>query len=510
MIASAPTSGSTAIGTNAVIGLTFNENVDQNTVDPSNVTLTGPSGNIPLTASYNPSNFSMTVTPQAPLPPGSTLTLTLNGITDNDGNTLNPTPYTLMFTTGPAPDYAAPVLLTTNVTYGQTGVPVTTSFSMIFNKPIDWRSVVYPSGVYLYDYSSGYIPATVSPIGSNGILITPTSLLPVDHNFYYYACISDLNGNSGCSGSTYFTTAISSPSGGPQVTQMIPPPATTLIAVNFQPMVQFDRPVNPRFLSGATLTQGGSAVQATPVLSSGGTVLTLVPASLLLPNQPYQFSVSGMQDSAGNGMAGSVSRSFTTGSGIDLTTPQVVSSTPINGASVGTNPVLEVTFNKPINPIQSASFSLSTYLPGLGSQGAPGAALSWASDFKSVQFTYPGALNPNVNYYWSLSFTDLYGNYGNYFNGNFQTGSGADTSPETVTSVTPPSGIAGVPLNAVISIRLVKPAAPVSVTNASLTLSPAVSGSQVQLSSDGYTLTVSYSGQLAPSTLYTISVPAGG
>ena len=305
----------------------------------------------------------MTVTPQAPLPPNSTLTLTLNGITDNDGNTLNPTPYTLTFTTGPAPDYAGPVMVTTNVTPGQTGVPVTTSFSMIFNKPIDWRTAVYLSGVYLYDNSVDTVPATVSPIGANGILITPSSLLPVNHYFYYSACISDLNGNSGCSGTTYFTTAIAPPSGGPQVTQIVPPASTTNVAVNFQPMVQFDRPVNPTHLSGATLTQGASAVQANPVLSSGGTVLTLVPTSVLLPNQPYQFTVSGMQDSAGTSMTGSVSRSFTTGPSIDLTTPQVVSYTPINGSTTGTNPLIDIVFNKPVNPIQSGNFSLYWYDP---------------------------------------------------------------------------------------------------------------------------------------------------
>jgi hypothetical protein len=509
VVAAAPTNGANGIGVNAVIGVTFSENVDGNTLDPSNVTLNG--GAIPLSISYNSSKFSMTVTPQAPLPPSSAVTLTLNGVTDPDGNALSPTPYNVTFNTAAAPDYTAPVLTQSNVVYGQTGVAVTTSFSLIFNKPIDWRSVTYGSNVYLQDNTvGGVVPGAASPIGSNGILITHTGALSVNHQYQLLGCsITDLNGNAGACWEVniLFYTVLTAPTGGPVVAQIIPPDASANVPVNFKPMVQFDRPVNPAALSGVTLTQGATPVAATPVLTSGGTILTLVPNSILTPNTSYAFTVSGAQDSAGNTQAGSVSRSFTTGASIDLTAPTVVSRTPIANSTTGENPVLQFVFNKPLNPISSSSFTFYNTLTG---RGVNGAALSWSPDFKSVQFTYPGALEPNSQYYWTINtMTDLAGNTAGTGGQYFYTTSGTDVTPEAVMSVTPPNGMGGVPLNAVIALKLGKPAGPVSVTNSSVTLSPAVSGYAVQLSSDGMTITLAHA-NLTASTIYTITVPAGG
>jgi len=512
VLATAPTNGATAIGTNALIGVTFSANVDGNTLDPSNVTLTGPGGNIPLTISYNASTFAMTLTPQAPLPPSATVTLTLNGVTDNDGNALSPTPYTLSFGTGPAPDYSVPILTQINVTNGQTGVPVNSSFSLLFNKPIDWRTVIYNNTILLRDNSasSATVPANITPIGANGILITPTAPLSVNHSEQILGCsIADLNGNvAGCYFvNISFTTVLTQPSGGPVVTQIIPQNGSGGVPVNFRPMVQFDRPVNPAALSGVTLTQSGNPITATAVLSSAGTVLTLVPAAILSPNTTYVFTVSGTQDSAGHVQSGPVTRSFTTGGGFDLTAPTATTVTPISNSTTGTNPFIQFKFSKPLNPINSASFSFYNVITN---HGVNGAALNWAPDFKSVQFTYPGTLDPNSRYAWYLTFADLVGNTNSSAYEYFYTNTGTDSTGETVTSVTPPNAQGGVPLNATISLKLAKPASPATVNNSSVTLSPAVSGYAVQLSSDGMTITLAYTGNLAAGTTYTLTVPTGG
>jgi hypothetical protein len=513
VIATAPTNGAIAIGTNAAIGVTFGANIDSNTLDASTVTLTGPGGDIPLSISYNASTFSMTVTPQAPLPPNATVTLTLNGVTDGDGSALSSTPYNLSFTTAAAPDYSAPILTLTNVTSGQTGVPVTSSLSLTFNKPIDMRTVVYGNSIYLRDNTanSSIVPATVSPVGSSGLLITPNSLLSVNHQYQMLGCgIADLTGNSaGCYFVDFtFTTVLNTPAGGPAVTAMIPVNGSANVPVNFKPMAQFDRPVNPAALSGVILMQGGNPVPATPALSAGGTILTLTPVSILAPNASYVFTVSGLLDSAGIPMSGSVTRSFTTGPAIDLTAPQMTSITPIVNSTAGTNPLLRLTFNKPLNPISSGSFNFYNYLTN---RGVSGTALNWAADFQSVQFTYPGPLDPNSRYAWYIStITDLAGNTNNTGTEYFYTGAGADSGPETVLSVTPPSGSTGVPLNAVLALRLSKPASPGSINNSSVILSPPVSGLAVQLSGDGLTITLAHANSLAANTAYQITVPPGG
>jgi len=278
--------------------------------------------------------------------------------------------------------------------------------------------------------------------------------------------------------------------------------------INFTPMVQFDRPVNPASLGGVTLTCGGVAVSATPVLSSGGTVLSLVPTSVLSPNTACLFTIAGVQDAAGSAQSGAVSRSFTTGSSIDLTIPTVTAVNPIQNSTAGRNPVVQMAFNKALNPIQSGSFTFYNAITG---RGVYGAALSWASDFRSATLTYPGSLDPSSSYYWYLNdLYDLAGNAAGSSYGFFYTGSSVDTTAESVVSVSPADHQVGAPLNALISLRLAKPASPLTVNSSSVILTPAVNGAAVQLSSDGMTITVALgSTLLTANQTYLISVAAG-
>ena len=87
-----------------MVSVTFSENVDLNTLFTTNVTLNG--GSIPLSIAYNSSNFTMTVTPQAPLPPNASVTLTINGVTDLDGDAFSPTPYN-----PPSPQAPSPITI---------------------------------------------------------------------------------------------------------------------------------------------------------------------------------------------------------------------------------------------------------------------------------------------------------------------------------------------------------------------------------------------------------------
>jgi hypothetical protein len=509
--ATAPTNGSTFIGTNAVVSVTFSENVDQYTLDPSTITLTGPGGNIPLSIGYNSSTFTMTVTPQSPLPPVASITLTMNGVTDVDGDALNPTPWNnLTFTTGPAPDFNPPVFVTSNISSNQTNVPVTTSVSMTFNKPLDARSVILSNTVYFQDVTLGYtiVPAALSLNGSGTILIVPNAPLSVGHQYRAYVNgVADLNGNTSTTYQIYFTTVLSATAGGPVVTQITPlngssPP------INFSPMVQFDRGVAPTSLAGVTLTQGGNPVAVTRQLSAGGTILTLVPNAILSPGLPYLFTVTGVKDSVGNTMVGSVTSFFTTGPTFELTGPVITLGSPVYNSTTGTNPAIFFAFNEQINPITSGAFTF--YEVNVGGFVA-GSTLSWAPDRKGVSVVYPGTLSPGSRYYFYLnSVCNLAGNCTGSAGEYFYTGSSSDHTPETITSVNPPNGTT-TPTNPAIRLVFSKPVALGSL-NASLGggISPAPpAGTTYSLSSDGFTLTVSLGGNLTPLTLYTINIPAG-
>lgn len=511
----APTNAAVNIGSNALVSVTFNENVDSLTLDPANVTLAGPGGNIPVSLSYNSSNYTLTITPQAPLPAG-TISVQLNGVNDYAGNALNPTPYSSSFTVIDAPDYTPPSVVQTSWIYNQSNVPVTSSFSIIFSKPIDLRSVVPNNTIYLWDQTAGSpnIPFTLTWSAGNTVMLltpTPTSgMLNVGHQYRIYInSFADLNGNvSGTIVNSYFNTVLAALPGGPVITQAVPPDGLTNVPVNFKPQVRFDRPIKGTVLGGITLvkTSGAVPVAMSPQLSGGGTILTLVPNTILTPNTQYTVTIAGVVDAAGNVMSGSLVRSFTTGASFDLTAPQVVAVTPIYNSTVGTNPLLKVVFNKPINPIAATDYGL--YQFGIN-RYQNSVSLAWAPDLMSVVFTYPGTLDPNDRYYFYLyGFADLAGNTNNLGSQYFYTGFATDTAPLTVVGVSPADGTLGVPVNPAISVRLNKPVAPTSLSNAGVTIG-GVPGTTVTRSSDGTTLYLSLPGLLSANTSYTIHVPAG-
>jgi methionine-rich copper-binding protein CopC len=514
--ASAPTNGSTAIGANAVVSVNFSENVDQLTLDPSNVTLTGPGGSIPVSIGYNSSSGInvMTVTPQSPLPRNANVSLTINNVFDLAGNALNPSPFNdLTFATGPGPDYNPPIVVSTNIQDQAVNVPVTTGFSMVFDKPIDFRTVILSSTIYFQDQTLGYpnVAATVAGTSADSLVVTPTVPLSVNHVYRILERnIADLNGNVSAQTTYTFTTVLTASPGGPVVTRMIPVNGTT-VPVDFSPMVQFDRAISPQSLDGVTLMQGGNPVAASPQLTSGGTVLTLATTAILKPGASYTFTVAGVKDSAGNTMTGSVSRAFTTGTGIDITNPVITVASPIYNGTTGTNPEVRLTFNEQINPITSGTFSFyDVAASGIPSSSVNGAALNWASDYKSVEITYPGSLNPGSRYYFVLNSVCNLAAYCVSSSGTyFYTSQSTDNTPETISSVSVSDGATGVPLNPAITLHLSKAAAPGSVTNSSVTLSPASVAEAVSLSSDAMTITLSLGGNLQASTLYTISVPGG-
>jgi hypothetical protein len=508
----APTNGAVSIGSNAGVSITFNKNVDALTLDPANVTLTGPGGVIPVSLSYNTGNFTLSITPQAPLPTGL-VSLQLNGVTDYAGNPLNPTPYNSGFTVQNAPDYNAPRVIQSSWTDQQINVPVTSGFSVLFNKPIDLRSVVLNNTVYFWDATLGNqnVPVTLSwSSGNTSLLLTPVSPLSVGHQYRIYINgFGDLNGNvSGNILNQYFNTVLVAPSGGPVITQFVPPAGLTGVPVNFRPQVQFDRPIQASALSGVTLvkTAGALAVPMSAQPGGGGTILTVVPNSLLLPNTQYTVTVAGVSDAAGTPLAAPSSRTFTTGASIDLVVPAVTSVTPLSNATVGTNALLKLTFNKPINPISATSYAVYQYSIN---RYVNGVNLVWAADLKSVMFSYPGSLNPNDHFYFYLNgFADLAGNSANSGTNYFYTTSSVDSTPLTVTGVNPPAGAIGVPVNPAISLRLSKPVAPTSLTNSSVTLS-GVAGTTLSVSADGQTLTMTLPGLLVANTPYTVQVTAG-
>ena len=502
----APTQSATGIGDNGIIRVTFNKNIDPLSITAQDLTLTSGGNTIPYTFSYD--NVSrVTITPETALPDSSQVTVSVtSGINDGVGNPL--TPASATFQTAAGPNFSAPHVVSSTITYGDSNVPISSVFTLTFDRAMDTRTFVINNTVYLADESvGGYTPINVSfsPDGTQ-MTVAPVAPLSIGHNYYLQTCSAlDLTGNVENCYSVYFTTSVVTQTGGPQILQTVPRNNTTGLPINFTPEVQFDRPIAEPSAANVILVGNGVPMPLTPAFYNGDTVVRFQPATVLQPSTLYVLTVSGIADPAGNPGA-TASVNFTTGTSINLSYPHVVSVNPLSGSTTGTQPTIQLNFNEAIDPIRSSGWY---FYNQSANTNVAGAALNFASDLMSATITYPGTLSVNTYYYFGLgTLYDLNGNYGYGCCWSFSTGYGADTSPETVTSVTPandPGGSNPVPLNTTISVTLAKSIDPATFTQNALTLAPAVPGT-VSYSGDGLTLYYNLSSTLAPATQYTINV----
>jgi hypothetical protein len=190
------------------------------------------------------------------------VTVAVNGVSDFSGQVAAPASAT--FGTAPGPDFSIPTVVASNVGSGDSNVPVTSVLTLTFDRPMDTRTFVYGSNIYLSTYVPllGYqlVAANVSFNATRTqVTIAPISPLAVNRQYQLQSNAElDLAGNAAGGFGLSFTTALFAPSGGPQVVLAVPADAVTGIPVNVQPAVTFDRPIAQTSLAGVTLIANGS------------------------------------------------------------------------------------------------------------------------------------------------------------------------------------------------------------------------------------------------------------
>jgi len=141
----APTilSVSPASGTNAPpntkVYVTFNEPMDANTINGTNITLrvTSPSSAVAGTVTYNAAQNMAIFSPTSALTPGTGYTLTVTtGVNDAAGNALAATTAS-SFTTTASADAAAPTVTAVSPANGTSGVPVNSTVTVTFSEAMD-------------------------------------------------------------------------------------------------------------------------------------------------------------------------------------------------------------------------------------------------------------------------------------------------------------------------------------------------------------------------------------
>jgi len=520
IVSQAPTNGATNIGTNALVSVNFNKAINPVSVTGSTIQLSGAGATeVPSSISFSPDYTRVSITPEAPLPPSTQMTLTVSGVMSEAGISVAPT--TTTFTTAAQPDFTPPYVISSSVQNGQTNVPVNSVFSIHFSKPMDLGSFnasdvgVCTSYWWCVYGSSAPIPATVSwSSDQTTVFIVPTSPLNVGDTYNldsYY--MTDLSGNPQQNFSISFTAAFSANVNPPSVVNTSPENGDTGIPTNSPVEILFSEPVQPTSVGQVALAMGGNGVAVTPSFSNGDQLLTLTPNVPLLPNVLYTLTVTGVKDTAGNQMTGMVTVKFTTGASFNLISPSVTLVDPPNGTvGVGLNVIPHITFSEPVNEltIPTALVLYQNYEYPWSYTTVVPSAVTVSSDRLSATITPNAPLQPNTQYYLYLcGYTDIAGNNGNCFSSYFWTGTGSDTSQPTVATISPTNGQTGVPLNAQIAAVMSNNIDPTTVTNNSITVTPqggsAIAGT-VSLASDQVTLTFVAAGALNQSQLYNVRV----
>ena len=280
----APTSNATNIGTNALVSVNFNKAINPVSVTGSTIDLTaGATTEVPSSIAFNSTYTRVSITPQAPMPPSTQMTVTINGVTSVAGTSVAET--TTKFTTAAAPDFTAPYVVNSSVQNGQANVPVNSVFSMTFSEPMDIGSF-NAQNVTLYGYNTGqYVASTVSwSADQTTIFIVPNSPLEVGNEYGLCELFHDRPLRQSAAELLRRLLLRRSPPTptAPTVVNTSPENTETQVPVNAPVEILFSEPVQPTSIGQITLTTAGNPVAVTPTFSDANQLLTLTPTLPLL------------------------------------------------------------------------------------------------------------------------------------------------------------------------------------------------------------------------------------
>jgi hypothetical protein len=112
VVSAVPFNGASNVGVNITPGVVLSKAIDPVSVNGTTFQVT--QGGTPLAGSYwfNSGDTRVQFMPNAPLPASASLTMTINGITDQEGHPLT---FSSTFQTGSGPDFAAPSVVSTSI-----------------------------------------------------------------------------------------------------------------------------------------------------------------------------------------------------------------------------------------------------------------------------------------------------------------------------------------------------------------------------------------------------------
>jgi hypothetical protein len=416
VVSTVPANGATGVPISQILSATFNEAINCATLtSPATAfTVTGP-GLTPVAGTTACAGAVATFTPSNSLAVNTLYTASINTGAKSLTGTALAANYVWTFRTIPVP--APPTVISTVPANGATGVPINQALSATFSAAMTPASVnsttftltgpgaVTVTGVVTY-VAAGSV-ATLTPTSS----LTPSTA--------YTATITtgamDLGGTALASNYSWsFTTGAASSGTPPTVVSTIPLAGATEVPLNQIVSATFSTAMDPATISSATFTltgPGTTAVSGLVAYASVGNTVTFTPQANLAPSTLYTATITtGAKNLAGIALANNDVWTFTTGTSLATTAPEIVSTVPANAATgVPLNQAVSATFTEAMNPltITTGTFELT----GPGGTAIVGTVSYDAINFIAT-FTPSAPLITTSNYIATVTngATDLAGN----------------------------------------------------------------------------------------------------
>jgi hypothetical protein len=259
----------------------------------------------------------------------------------------------------------------------------------------------------------------------------------------------------------------------PTLVRVSPPNGATGVGTNAVLRLRFSEPVNALTVDPTTITltaTGDPLPTSSLSLSDNDQFVTLVPHAPLQPQTTYTITVNGVTDRAGNPVV-PASTTFVTGAGPDLVRPTVARATP-NGGAEPLNPTVVVDFSEPIDPATLRLGETFRVVINSGFVDAPG-TVDLSPDGRRAVFAPSAPLRVGTLYriFVTSGVEDPSGNALQFqFSEFFTTGFLIDTTPPTVTAISPEDGATGVPTNVLLDVLMSEPIDPSFVSPATVAL----------------------------------------
>ena len=319
---------------NANIVLTFSEPMNPLTITSNSVQVSFISnGNViqqSVPVSGTLALFSdlrtVTFTPAQQLAPSSTYFVTMGtSITDLAGNMVFPLVGT-SFVTGVQAAEATPLTVTVSPAEGDTGIAINAPVVLQFSRPV--APTTFSDATMAVTGSAGPIPGTFVFEQENRVVRwKPANLIQLAPNTVHTVSVStgitDLAGvPMAALVSSSFTTGLGVDTTIPTLLSALPANNATGVARVATITVTMSEPINPAsvvvrgsvFLTGTgeTGASGFASMPGTVAVSPNRRDIIFTPEFPLLANQRYTFSVSGVEDLAGNKATNAASVGFVT------------------------------------------------------------------------------------------------------------------------------------------------------------------------------------------------------